>query len=251
MASARIALCSLTASALALVALAEPPAAPRVPARQALATSLAEARKAYSALRDYSCHVVRQERIDGTAQVEQTAEVRARVRPYAVAVRVIKPVEMFGEETTYRADKSKSTVRHIGPGREATRGYQTLALGDPKLTRRTLHPAHEVGVLALVERIEKMLDDEARAGNTPGVTASEYTFASRPAARYELFCDRPHPLRYAPKVAVYFDAQSKLPVRFEAYQSPKLGETSGELVEVQSYVGFQFNQGLGDQVFDR
>lgn len=250
MASARIAFCLLAAGGLALGAFADAPA-PKVPARQALATSLGEARKAYAALRDYSCHLVRQERIDGTVQVEQTAEVRARVRPYAVAVRVIKPVEMFGEETTYRADKSKTTVRHIGPGREATRGYQTLQLADAKLMRRTLHPANEVGVLALVERVEKMLDDEARAGNTPGVTASEYTFAGRTAARYELFCDRPHPLRYAAKSVVYFDAQTKLPVRFEAYQAPKLGETAGELTEVQSYVGFAFNQGLGDQVFDR
>ena len=49
---------------------------------------------------------------------------------------------------------------------------------------------------------------------------------------------------------VYVDKETKLPVRFEAYDAPKPGTTTGELLEAYSYTDVKFNVGLGESAFE-
>ena len=57
--------------------------------------------------------------------------------------------------------------------------------------------------------------------------------------------------RYAHRVVAYFETESKLPVRFEAYDAPKTPGAEGELIEMQAVVGVKLNVGLGERDFDR
>lgn len=95
------------------------------------------------------------------------------------------------------------------------------------------------------------MDAEKKAKTNTQVLVGDYKFDGRPCTRYELFCERPHAARYAYRVVVYFDTEYKLPVRFEAYDSTKTGETSGELTECVSFVSLKVNGGLGESVFDK
>jgi outer membrane lipoprotein-sorting protein len=55
---------------------------------------------------------------------------------------------------------------------------------------------------------------------------------------------------YCYRTVVYFDKQTKLPVRFEAYDWPAAGGTpGGEKLECYSYVDVKFNVGLTDAAF--
>jgi hypothetical protein len=49
---------------------------------------------------------------------------------------------------------------------------------------------------------------------------------------------------------VYVDKETKLPVRFEAFDQPKSGGTVGELFEAYSYSDLKMNVGLGESAFD-
>ncbi len=210
----------------------------------------AEARAAHSMTRDYIGFLVRQERVAGKLLAEQTAEVRVRVAPRCVNVKVVKPLALSGEETSYMPGKAR-TVRFKPAGIEGVRGFQTLPADHPKVLAHTRHPAGEVGLLAMLDRVERIVAVEAKVGTPAAITAAEFTFAGRPVTRFEVYADRQHPARYAPKCVLYVDKETKLPVRFEAYDAPKPGEAAGELIEVQSYVGLKFNQGLGDAAFER
>ena len=57
---------------------------------------------------------------------------------------------------------------------------------------------------------------------------------------------------HAHRCVVYFDRQTKLPVRFEAYERPRPdGPPGGELLECYSYLGLRFNVNLPDETFDK
>ena len=49
---------------------------------------------------------------------------------------------------------------------------------------------------------------------------------------------------------VYVDKETKLPVRFEAYDQPKSGAAAGDLLEAYSFSDLKLNAGLGENTFD-
>ncbi len=225
---------------------------PRLNGGEMFPKMMAEAREAYSRTRDYAGHLIRQERVGGALRPEQAAEIRVRVKPHCVNVRVVKPDALRGEETSYMPDRVRTTVRFKPAGVEGVRnGFRTMPLDDPKAMANTRHPASEVDLVAVLDRLDKVMATEVKLGHPAAVVAAEYTFAGKPVVRYEVYCEVPHPARYAHKCVVCVDPKTKLPVRFEAYDAPKGGSTQGELIESHSYVGLVFNTGLGDTAFVR
>ena len=228
---------------------AEVVAKPIVGAGELLPKMLAESKVAVAKLRDYTGHLIRQERAQGKLTAEQIVEIRCRTAPQSMNLKIVKPLNLAGEETTWHTGQSKSKVRYRPTGVEGVRGFQTHDHNAAKVLTHTMHPANEVGFAALIDRVEKMLAVEKRMSGGAAVYASEFTFAGKPVIRFEILADRAHPARYAPHCIVYVETESKLPVRFEAYDAPKIVGTPGELIESQSYIDLKFNVGLGENNF--
>lgn len=226
-------------------------AKPTANGAELLPKMLSESRAALAKTRDYTGHLVRQERVNGALTPEQVAELRVRSQPFTVNVKTTKPLALAGEETSYAPAKSTLTARFRPAGLAGVKGFQTVEAHSAKALANTRHPASEVGFAALVERVEKMLAVEKQLKNPVQVFAGEYTIAGKPVTRFEIIAERQHPARYAQRCLVFIENDSKLPVRFEAYDAPKAGTTDGELIEVQSYIGVKTNVGLGDRDFDR
>jgi Protein of unknown function (DUF1571) len=213
--------------------------------------TLADAKAAHAKARDYVGHFVRQERVNGTLQPEQSGEIRVRAEPFSVAVKVLAPKAAAGWETVYVAGKRDDKVRFKAAGIAGLNGFTTVAMDSAKAMAGTRHPIKDVGMLAVLARAEKVVEAEKKLKNPVQITVSDYTFNSRPCQRFEIFADRPHPTRYCHRVVLYVDTATKLPVRFEAYDQPKTGEVTGELIEMVSFVNLKLNTGLGDSTFDK
>ena len=100
-------------------------------------------------------------------------------------------------------------------------------------------------------RADRDRDGAEKTLNNPvEVFTADYQFANRNVTKYEIFTRRPHAFRYAAKMVVYIDKETKLPVRFEAYDEPKAGATTGELLEAYSFTDLKFNTGIGENTFD-
>ncbi|MBX9628756.1 MAG: DUF1571 domain-containing protein, partial [Gemmataceae bacterium] len=227
-----------------VAAAADPPADP-ARAADPLGAMLADAKAAYGKLRDYTATFTRQERVGGVLGAEQVAELKVRVSPYSVRVRFARPEAAAGVEGVYVAGSrtGKAKVRAKGAA-----GFTSAAADDPKpLGGR--HPLPDIGVGPVIDRLAGIAARERTLGNPVEVFTSEFTFAGKATTRYEVFCRRPHAHRYAHRVLVYVDNQTKLPVRFEAYDTPKSGQAVGELLEAHSYTDLKANVGLGDAAF--
>jgi len=224
---------------------------PKVKGEEALAKALADAKATYAKTRDYSGYMVRQERIGGKLQAEQTAEVRVRVEPFCIYTLTVAPKALFAQEMAYVTDKKDNKVRLKAAGPAGSGGFVSVAADDAKANADSKYTLPHTGIGAVLKRVEAALDAESAAKNPVQVIASEYKFNDRPCTRYEIFCDRAHPKRFAARMCVYIDTELKLPVRFEAYDTAKPGEKEGELLECVSFVKLVMNAGLGDSVFDK
>jgi hypothetical protein len=212
---------------------------------------LVTAREAHGKLRDYAGFLVRQERVQGKLLAEQTCEIRYRVNPMSVSVKVLSPKGVAGQDTVYNPTRW-TKVKHMQGGLDGIRlGYQTLALDDAKVLTATRHPMTQVGLLAVLDRVDKAIATEKRMNNPVQILVSEYTFLNKPCTRFEIFADKPHPARYAQRMVLFIDKETSLPVRFEAYESSKVSGVEGDLIEVCSFVNMKMNSGLGANTFDR
>ncbi|MCU0706337.1 MAG: DUF1571 domain-containing protein [Fimbriiglobus sp.] len=218
---------------------------------QAWAKAFADAKTAYSKTRDYSGYMVRQERVGGKLLAEQTCEIRVRTEPFAIYSLTLAPKGLFNQELAYMSGKKDDKVRAKMAGVAGAGGFVTVSADDAKANAESRYTITNTGIGAVLKRIETALDAERVVKNTPQVVASEYKFNDRPCMRYEIFCERAHAKRFAARMVVYIDNEYKLPVRFEAYDAPKVGEKAGELTECVSFVKLVFNAGLGDAVFDK
>lgn len=226
-------------------------AEPRVNGADALPKALAEARAVYAKTRDYSGYMVRQERVGGKLMAEQTAELRVRVEPFAVYMKTLAPKALLGQELAYSAGKKDDKVRVRAAGVAGVSGFVGVSADDAKATVESKHTVPNTGIGAVLRRVDAALEAEKKAKTAPQILVAEYKFQDRPCTRYEVFCERPHAQRYAYRMVMYLDAETKLPVRFEAHDQPKAGDAAGELLECVSFVGLKFNAGLGEAVFDK
>jgi hypothetical protein len=230
------------------------PVAGLVPAEAAkpdpLATMLADARTAYAKTRDYTGTFTRQERINGKLSAEQVGEMKMRVSPVGVYIRFARPEGIAGMEVAYSSAKRDGKVRYRPAGIDGRKGFQKLEVEDPKFLADHRHPVTRWGIGPIIELIATATAREKTLNNPVEVFTSDYQFANRNVTKYEIFTRRPHALRYAARMVVYVDKETKLPVRFEAYDDPKAGATTGELLEAYSFSDLKFNTGLGENAFD-
>ena len=226
---------------------------PPVNGAEAFPAMIAEARAAYAKVRDYSCVLVRREVVAGKLLAEQTAELRVRTQPASANLRVTGPKAYAGEEISYLPSRFAAKLRYKAPGFDGIKyGYLTVSADDPRLTASTRHTYSDTGLLAVIDRCEKALATEKKLNHPVQILVADYSFAGKAVTRYEVFAEKAHPSRYAYRWVVFVDKESKLPVRFEAYDQPKAGgATGGELLEMQSFVGTKLNGGLGDSAFER
>lgn len=215
----------------------------------ALSAMLAEARAAHAKTRDYSGTYTRQERINGILSPEQVAEMRFRVNPAGVHVRFARPDAIAGMEVVYSAAK-KNRFGYRAAGAAGRQGMRKLEVDDSRFLAEHRHAVTQWGMGPLIELIASAAAREKTLNNPVEVFSADYQFDKRNVTRYEIHTRRAHAGRYAAKMVVCIDKETKLPVRFEAYGDPKPGALTGELLEAYSFTNLKFNTGLGENAFD-
>ena len=227
------------------------PAAPEAPrAAESLVTMLGDARTALGKVRDYTCTFTRQELLNGQVSAEQVAEMKVRGNPAGVYVRFAKPDSVAGMEVTYSAARKNMKMRYRPAGIAGAKGFKTLDLDDEKFLAENRHPVTEWTMAAVIDRVSAAAAREKTLNNPVEIYSGEFQFAGRNVTRYEILTRRPHAFRYAHRMLIYIDKETKLPLRYEAYDQPKPGAAVGDLLEAYSFSDVKLNVGLGENAFD-
>lgn len=231
---------------------AQPPAV-RTHAEVA-AQLLSDAQKSFARVRDYSGTFVKQERVRGAMVPEQTIELKVRQQPFALHMKWLGPKEIVGREACFHSGKHGANFRAKSSGRIlGAFGFVTLSQRDSRAMQDTRHTIGECGIGALIDQLARGHEVESRLPpDQVRVRVGEYLFVKKPCYRVEVTRAGNTGQFYAYRTVAYYDAATRLPVRFEAYDWPHAGSPAGgDLLECYSYIDLKFNVNLPDSDFER
>jgi hypothetical protein len=142
-------------------------------------------------------------------------------------------------------------MRVHATGAAAFFGFVSIDMRDPRVTAHSRHTIQEAGIGNLIERFGHDWQRERALGKTT-VNLAEYEYNQRRCVRVEAVHTERGPAFPTYRSVLYFDKETRLPIRVEIYNWPRQGgPAGGDLLECFSYVDVQFNAGLADAVFNK
>jgi hypothetical protein len=211
-----------------------------------------EAQQAYQNVRDYTCLLIKQERVNGRLPPRNVMEMKVRTQPFSVYLRWIEPRSEAGQEVCYVAGKNDGKMRvHPKGVLGSFAGFISLDPNDPRARQTSKRSITEAGIGNMIERFARAWENERRLNLTSQVQVAEYDYNRRRCTRVEILHPdngNGHFLYY--RDILYFDKETHLPIRLEFYDWPRQTGDPGQLVEIYSFANMRLNVGLGDNVFD-
>jgi hypothetical protein len=236
--------------------IAQAPPRPAPPMRaatmdEALAL-ITESRKSFASVRDYTCTLVKRERVRGRLMPENYVAMKVRNSPFSVSLRWLAPRSLQGQEVCYVAGRNQGMMRVHTTGLAGVVGFVSVDPLDPRAFKDNRHPITEAGLGHLIDGIVRQWEKE-RLWNKTTVRVADAEFAGRPCTCIEIV----HPdasagTFYGYRCVLCLDKATHLPVHTEAYDWPRPGrDGGGELLESYSFLDLRCNVGLGEETFDR
>jgi hypothetical protein len=234
-------------------------AAPRHPLEPALDMAR-DALKSIDQINDYTCRIIKQERIRGELQPQEfmDAKIRQRkvqngkiVQPLSVYLKFVAPANVAGREVVWIEGKNNNKLR-AHEGGAAGRFLPSVWL-DPDgalAMRGQLHPIYDIGVenlvLKLIERGEKELKyEECDVKFIPGAKIN-----GRVCTVLQVLHPVQRPHFEFQKAEIFIDTQLNIPTRYAAYFWPAKTGESEPVLEAYTYLNVKTNVGLVDADFD-
>ncbi len=206
--------------------------------------------KRVEAINDYSCNFVKRERVDGVLADTQYIFMKVRHRPFSVYLYFQGPDSMKGQEAIYVEGQNNGKLLAHGTGLKAIFG--TIAL-DPSSTLAmsgNRYPITKVGLLNLLRELIVVGESDRRYGECEvqmyrgakvgdrGCTCVQFV---HPVPRREF---RYHVAR------IFVDDELNLPIRYEAYDWPRVRGGKPTLTEEYSFLNLSLNNGFTNRDFD-
>jgi hypothetical protein len=208
-------------------------------------------------IRDYTCILVRRERVDGRLRSPEFIFAKVRhsqfegdqvVVPFSLYLKFLKPASVAGREVLY-------VEGHNGGEMFARRGGTRFAFVTTRLRpdsdlamRGNRYPVTQFGIENLVLRLlasaRNDLDTNCRVDLLPDAKIND-----RPARGIVVTHQSPQESPTFCQARIFVDKELELPVHFEAYDWADEPGGVPELIEQYSYTQIQLNRGLTDADF--
>ncbi len=211
---------------------------------------LAEARSSFDKVFDYTCTLVKKERINGELTPENVIAMSVRSDPFGVDLRWLRPQSVSGQEACYVAGRNDGKMRVRSAGLLGAVGFISMDPTDPRCQKTSRHAITEAGIGNLIQRFIGRWELERKL-NVTQVRIGEYEYNKRRCVRVEtIHPTNPDNQFLCYRTVVYFDKDNHLPIRIEGYDWPHGDGDSGALVESVSYANLHLNVGLADETFN-
>lgn len=212
----------------------------------------------HSGINDYSCTIVKQERIDGELYPQEYmyAEIRNRVvtggkveQPFSVYLYFLKPEKIKGREVIYVEGVNDGKLMAQEAGLLKAAGVFNFLPTDRMAMRGNRYPITEIGLENLVVKLIEKAERDRQHGECtveykPGVKIN-----GRSCTLLEVIHPTPRPHFDFNIARVYIDDELSLPVRYEAYSWPTRPDGQPELIECYTYLNLKMNIALEDKNF--
>lgn len=214
-------------------------------------------RQVQANIRDYSCILVRRERVEGRlgnhefifAKIRHAVvEAGREVTPFSVYLKFLKPSSVAGREVLFVQGQNDGEMF-------ARRGGTRFAFVTTKLRpdselamRGNRHPITEIGVDNLLSRLiqsaKDTLQEPCEVQYLPKAKINGRASLGIVVRYKEQRPDQPY---YQAKIFV--DEELQVPLHYESYDWPSEGSKEPPLLEQYTYTKLQINQGFSEADF--
>ena len=213
-------------------------------------------------VRDYTCTIIKRERINGTLGEQEFIQAKIRneqrqgdqvVVPFSVYLKFLKPATIAGQEVIFVAGKNDGKlIAHVGGWKGKITPSVWLDPNSMLAMRNQRYPITDIGVRTLCTRLIEKGKRDRELGDCE-VTFQPAKINKRPSTCIEVKHLERKPHLDFHVARIFMDDQLQIPIRYAAYDWPlqpggDVGED--ELIEEYTYVNIKTNIGLEDGDFD-
>jgi len=212
---------------------------------------LQEAKRNFTAVKDYTCTLVSQERVKGKLEEQSIIQFKMKTEPFSVYMKWLAPRDSVNQEVAFVMGKNNNKMRvksnRLGEGKLL--GFMSIDPNDPRVLERSKHNILEAGIGNMIDGNIAAWEKTRKVGQ-PKVDIGEAKYNDRDCIRIEVASTQRDSTAYCYRSVIYLEKTSKLPIRLENYDWPQAGgDRGGELMEMFSYVNLRFNVGLTNEDF--
>ena len=206
---------------------------------------------------DYTCLMVKRERIDGELRPYEYLSVKFRSgdvsdpdSDFGVYMKYLGPKKFKGQEALYVPSKNDGDILARRPGRRASIDLSLDPNGNLAM-RNSRYPITEFGIENMTRRLvevarEDMRNDECEVNIYRGAKVD-----GRLCTGYEVKHDVRKPRLRFHMARVFVDEELNVPIRYEAYDWPEEPAGKPRLLEEYTFRKLKLNVGLTDEDFER
>jgi len=206
--------------------------------------------EAFRRIDDYTCTLVKRERVAGRLRKTEWMELKVRHRPFSVYARFFNGSGKTVQEVIYVEGRDDGKL-WAHSDRYQLLGTLALVPDSTWAMRESRYPITEAGVLRLMERLVALAQENAAAADCEVQLFEGARIESRPSRCIAVTHPQEQPGLRFHHARLYIDEAWNIPVRFESYYWPREPGGPPQLLEEYTYLNFRFNPGLDERDFDR
>ena len=202
-------------------------------------------------VKDYSCTMVKRERIDGKLGEHQYIFVKIRHEPFSVYLYFLAPEDVKGQEVIYVAGRNDGNMlAHAGSGVRAMVGTVSLKPDGALAMTGNRYSVTEIGVENLAKRLVEVAQHDKQFGECEVNFFPNAKVNGRVCTCVQVAHPVPRRNFRFHLARVFIDDELLIPVRYEAYDWPHEQGGQPVLMEEYTYMNVKTNNGFTDADFD-
>ena len=202
-------------------------------------------------IQDYSCTMVKRERIDGKLGDHEYMFVKVRHRPFSVYLYFMAPDAVKGQEVIYvDGQNDGNMLAHAGSGVRAMVGTVSLKPSSMLAMQGNRYAITEIGVENLAKRLVEVAEHDRQFGECEVNFFPNAKVNGRICTCVQVVHPVPRRNFRFHLARVFIDDELMIPIRYEAYDWPAVAGGQPVLMEEYTYMNVKVNQGFTDLDFD-
>ncbi len=199
-------------------------------------------------VRDYSCTLVKQERVDGELGEMQHIMLKVMHQPFSVYMSFLKPYA--GREVVYVEGQNNGKLVVLEAGMKRMLGKMNLDPQGSLAMSGQKHPITDVGFRNLTAKLTKMWEGEMKFAECDVKTDPNTHVAGRSTTMIQVIHPVPRQDFRFYAARLFLDNELKIPIHFDAYIWPEQEGAEPLLDESYTYTNLKLNNGYTAREFD-
>ncbi len=204
-----------------------------------------------TSIKDYSCTVVKRERIDGKLNEHEYMFAKIRHEPFSVYLYFLAPDSVKGQEVIYVEGRNEGNMlAHAGSGVRAMVGTVSLKPSSMIAMQGNRYAITEIGVENLAKRLVEVAEHDKQFGECDVQFFPNAKVNGRICTCVQVVHPVPRRNFRFHLARVFIDDELLVPIRYEAYDWPHEEGGQPVLMEEYTYMNIKVNNGFTDADFD-